>query len=138
MVKISNYLTTHSNIFSHTALKELIFPDHYVFSNKDIIKMRDAIIRKGIPGEDGIIMTTEDAYVPSLFEAIIDNKKSYETRGMWEIKESYMAGPFVNYIVEDEINNRLLVLEGFAYAPSVSKRDYMFELEAIIRSLKIK
>ena len=104
----------------------------------DIIKMRDAIIRKGIPGEDGIVMTTEDAYVPSLFEAIIDNKKSYETRGMWEIKESYMAGPFVNYAIEDKVNKRFLVAEGYVYAPSLDKREYVFELESIIKSIKIK
>jgi len=29
-----------------------------------------------------------------------------------------------------------LVLEGFCYAPSKKKRDLMFELEAIIKSVK--
>ena len=48
-----------------------------------------------------------------------------------------MSGPFVNYVIEDKVNNRLIVVEGFAFAPSVQKRDYMFELEAIIKSLKI-
>lgn len=104
----------------------------------DIIKMRNKMIAKGIPGEDDIVMTTEDAYVPSLFEAIIDNKLAYETRGVWEIKDAFMAGPFVNYAIEDKVNNRYLVAEGYVYAPSLDKREYVFELEAIIKSLKIK
>ena len=45
-----------------------------------------------------------------------------------------MAGPFVNYMIEDNTNNRWLVIEGFVFAPSVNKRDYMFELETIIKS----
>jgi hypothetical protein len=104
----------------------------------DIIKMRDTVIAKEIPGEDGIVMTTEDAYVPSLFEAIIDNKPALETRGVWEIKGSFMAGPFVNYAIKDKVNNRYLVAEGYVYAPSLDKREYVFELEAIIKSIKIK
>jgi hypothetical protein len=49
-----------------------------------------------------------------------------------------MAGPFLNYVIKDEINERYIVFEGFAFAPSVAKRDYMFEFEAIAKSLKIK
>ena len=56
---------------------------------------------------------------------------------MWEVKRDYMAGPFVNYMVEDTLNKRWLVVEGFAFAPSVSKRDYMFELNSILSSLEI-
>ena len=83
-------------------------------------------------------MITEAAYTPAIYETIIDNKPAFETRSTWEIKNAFMAGPFVNYAIEDKINKRYLVIEGFAFAPSVPKRDYMLELEAIIRSLKIK
>ena len=104
-----------------------------------IIKMRDSIGEKHIPGRDeGTYMITEKAYAPYVFDAKLDGKEAIETRGMWEVKGFFMAGPFLNYIVKDEANNRLLVLEGFTFAPSTSKRNYMFELEAILKSLKIK
>ena len=48
-----------------------------------------------------------------------------------------MAGPFLNYFIEDKKNNRTLVVEGFVFSPSVRKREYLVELEAVIRSLKI-
>lgn len=105
----------------------------------DIIRIRDSIGKIHIPGPvDGSYMITEKAYTPFLNKTIIDNKPALETRSTWEVKDAFMAGPFINYVVEDKINNRLVVLEGFTFAPSIEKRNHMFELEAIIRSLKIK
>ncbi len=106
----------------------------------DIIKMRDSIGKTHIPGEkEGSHMQTEKAFSPLLFKTIVDNKPTLETKGTWDIKDgAFMGGPFINYIIEDKINNRLVVLEGYVFAPSVQKRDYMFELEAIIKSVKIK
>jgi len=105
----------------------------------DIIKMRDSIGKVHIPGPiEGSYMITEEAYTPFLNTTIIDNKPAFETKSTWEVKDAFMAGPFINYAVKDEVNNRLIVLEGFVFAPSTAKRDYIFELEAIIRSLKIK
>jgi uncharacterized protein DUF4837 len=105
----------------------------------DIIKMRDSIGKVYIPGPlEGSYMITEEAYSPYLNETIIDNKPALETRSTWEVKNAFMAGPFVNYIIEDKINNRLIVIEGFTFAPSAAKRNHMFELEAIIRSVQIK
>lgn len=105
----------------------------------DIIKMRDSIGKVHIPGPlDGSYMITEEAYTPFLNQTTIDNKPTFETKSTWEVKDAFMAGPFINYAVKDEANNRLIVLEGFVFAPSTPKRDYIFELEAIIRSLKVK
>lgn len=102
-----------------------------------IIKMRDSIGEKYVPSrEEGMFMITEKAYAPYVFDAELAGRKAIETKGMWEVKNFYMAGPFLNYIVEDKPNNRLLVLEGFTFAPSTNKRDYMFELEAILKTLK--
>lgn len=107
--------------------------------NNNIIINRNNIGQKHIPGsKEGMYMITEAAFTPETLDAIIDNKKAYETRGKWEVKNDFMAGPFLNYTVIDEKNNRLIVFEGFTYAPSVDKRDFVFELEAIAKSLKIK
>ena len=54
---------------------------------------------------------------------------------MWEVKNAFMAGPFMNYFIDDKAHNRWVVVEGFVFAPSVNKRDYMFELEAILKSV---
>ncbi|WKD85455.1 hypothetical protein KCTC32516_00796 [Polaribacter huanghezhanensis] len=107
--------------------------------NNEIIKNRNAIGEEYIPGsKEGMYMITEAAFTPQTLNAVIDNKKAFETRGKWEVKNDFMAGPFLNYTVVDKKNNRLIVFEGFTYAPSVDKRDFIFDLEAIGKSLKIK
>ncbi|HZJ36454.1 MAG TPA: DUF4837 family protein [Gillisia sp.] len=104
----------------------------------NIIKMRDSIGKAHIPGPvNGSYMITEEAYAPYLFDSEIDGKFAYETKGTWEVKNAFMAGPFINYAVRDTANNRYIILEGFAFSPASAKRDNMFELEAILKSAKI-
>jgi hypothetical protein len=104
----------------------------------DIVKVRDHITKTKIPGEDGIYMSVEDAYAPSMFKTIIDNKPAYEVRGLWEMNGFTMAGPFITYAIEDKVNKRYLIADGYVYAPSLSKSEYIFELESIIKSITIK
>jgi hypothetical protein len=108
--------------------------------SENIIAVRNSIGKKYIPGTDPetMHMITEEAYTPFTSEIILDGKKTYETRGKWEVKNDFMAGPFVNYSVVDKQRNRIVVFEGFTYAPSVNKRAFLFELEAIAKSMKIK
>lgn len=104
----------------------------------NIIQMRDSIGQKHIEGTlPNTYMITEAAYSPYLFNIILNGKKTYETKGTWELKNDYMAGPFINYAIRDEKNNRYLVIEGFCYNPSLAKRDIMHELESILKSVKI-
>lgn len=104
----------------------------------DIIKIRDSIGSRLLPVEDDGQFITEDAYAPYLFKSSIDGKFAYETKGTWEVKGAWMGGPFINYAVRDEKNNRYLILEGFTYAPSVGKRDLQFELESILKTTTIE
>ncbi|MBT8321280.1 MAG: DUF4837 family protein, partial [Eudoraea sp.] len=107
---------------------------------RDIVRMRDSIGQLYVPGPDIpnkiTYMITEKAFAPYVFSAEIAGKKAAEIRGIWEVKNYPMAGPFLSYIINDEANDRILVLEGFTFAPATNKRDYMFELEAIMKTLR--
>jgi hypothetical protein len=106
---------------------------------QEIIKMRDSIGKEHIPGPvENSHMITEMAFTPYFFKTEVDGKTAYLTKGTWEVYNFFMAGPFENYIIKDEKNNRYLVIEGFTFAPSVDKRDHQFELEAIIQSIRIQ
>ena len=125
-----------TNILVYTAPLSMIQNDSTAVS--DIIKIRDSIGSRLLPVEDDDKFITEDAYAPYLFKTTIDGRFAYETKGTWEVKDALMGGPFINYAVKDEKNNRYLILEGFTYAPAVSKRDLQFELESILNSAKIE
>ena len=105
---------------------------------QNIISIRDSIGKANVHGMlDNTWMITEEAYAPYLFTTTLDNKPAFLTKGTWELKNDFMAGPFINYAIKDTTNNRYLIIEGFTYLPSKAKRDHMFELEAIINSAKI-
>ncbi|MFS4415411.1 DUF4837 family protein [Maribacter sp. 2307ULW6-5] len=105
---------------------------------QDIIKMRDSIGKLFIPGTEvpgkENHMITEKAFSPYVFPAEINGRKAAEVRGIWEMSGYPMAGPFLTYIINDRPNDRKVVVEGFTFAPATEKRDYMFELEAILKS----
>jgi len=106
---------------------------------QDVVKMRDSIGKLFVQGEDvpgrNNYMTTEKAFSPYIFPAEVSGRKAAEVRGIWEMSAYPMAGPFITYIINDKPNNRKVVLEGFTFAPATKKRDYMFELEAILKTV---
>jgi len=106
---------------------------------KRVIKVRDSIGKQYIEGPvEGSYMTTENAYTAFFGKAKVASLNSFETKSIWQVKDAFMSGPFINYWIQDTINNRYLVAEGFVFAPSVQKRDYIFELESIIQSIVLK
>ena len=104
-----------------------------------VIYYRDSIGKKYIPGPtDDTYMKSEKNISPSQEFIEIDGKKALESRGLWNMKNDFMGGPYINYTILDKENNRLIVAEGFIYAPAIDKRDYMVQLEAILKTLKVK
>ena len=105
--------------------------------NEKILNIRDSIGKLFVPGRlPGSYFITERAYRPYFYKAFLDNKQGYLTKGTWEVANDFMAGPFVNYMIRDTLQKRWMVVEGFAFAPSVSKREYMFELNTILSTFK--
>ena len=114
------------------------FTSKEAFSQR-VIQIRDSVAKQHIPGPiEGNYMTTEMAYTPFSVLTKTENTKVLETRSLWKVEGAFMSGPFINYSFLDKKNNRMLIAEGFVYAPSEPKRDYIFELESIIKSIKIQ
>jgi len=108
------------------------------FNGENIIKYRNEKGKQFIPGDkEGSYVTTEDAYTPIQYNTTMLGRKTIETHGIWEMKNGFMAGPFINYALLDKKNKRIIVIEGFVYAPNISKRNYLFELEALLKTLEI-
>ncbi|MQP23940.1 DUF4837 family protein [Flavobacterium sp. LMO8] len=129
------FTSGYNSILIYAVPISTVEKDNNVIAN--ITAMRDEIGKANIHGTlPNTWMITEAAYAPYLFDVNVAGRKTYLTKGTWELKNDFMAGPFVNYAIKDTKNNRYLILEGFTYNPSKSKRDLVFELEAIIQSVK--
>ncbi len=102
-----------------------------------IIPLRDSLTQIYVPGEnEGSYMVVEDMMTPSIENTEIDGHFALETRGLWRVTNDFMGGSFINFTIFDEDNNQRIMLDGFVYAPELSKRNLILELEAILRSFE--
>lgn len=128
-------LSGNTSILVYRVPFKTLLKDNDLVGN--IIEMRDAYGSKYIKGKKpGTSMITEESYSPYFMNMLLDGKRTYETKGTWELKGDFMSGSFINYAIMDRNKKEFVIIEGFCYAPSTSKRDLMHELEAIIKSVK--
>ena len=81
-------------------------------------------------------MITSPAFAPTYTKTQLNGYPTIVSKGLWEVKDFILGGPFSNYIIEDPKRDRCVVIEGFIAAPGTSKRDLLFELETIIKSVR--
>lgn len=112
------------------------YTDVEQFSMDARIAKRNEMLRQNLQGTTpGAYMTTEMRYFPSYEEVVFAGAFASELRGLWKMQNDYMGGPFYSLTVYDEQNGRLVTVEGYAYAPYFDKREYMREVEAVVKSL---
>jgi hypothetical protein len=117
------------------------FHDSTDFGQKQIIAMRDKVVKKYMPGEmEGSYMTTEKMIEPLYKEYLFKgNRYVVEMRGLWKIEKGIsMGGPFMSLSTHDKKNQRILTIEGFVYAAGHNKRNFMQQLETILYSMTIQ
>ena len=66
----------------------------------------------------------------------IQGRDVLEVRGLWEMRNGALGGPFVCLVQVDTVGRKVIVAEGFVYSPSTEKRELIRELEAALRTLK--
>lgn len=117
---------------------ELPYRDTSDLNPDNIIKVRDSIVQRYIPGPiDGSYMTTDKDMKP-IFKTLPEFPAGYavETRGMWELVGDFMAGPFVSYSIVNPESDKIVTAEGWIYYPNRDKRDLLRQQESILYSLK--
>ena len=83
-------------------------------------------MRKNIQGErTGMYMRTA-----AITETTQNKGKSVTIRGLWEMKDDAMGGPFIAYWKEN--GGKIIVSEAFIYAPGRKKRNALRRLEAVL------
>lgn len=96
---------------------------------------RDSVMRLNIPGElDGMYMQTTPGSVTAGL-ATEDGRTVMISRGLWEMRNDAMGGPFVSLSTVDSVNSRIIVAEAFVYAPGTNKRNLIRSAEAALYTL---
>ena len=105
---------------------------------KNILYVRDTITKAHIPGptDSSYMAVSHKVYEPQ--SEVVEFMGNYcvETRGLWLVENDFMGGPFVNYAFVDKARNKIVVLDGYVYAPRDNKRDMLRMVEAVLHTWK--
>jgi hypothetical protein len=109
-----------------------------VFALSEMIDKRDVFTLPNVQGSrDSSFMIVYEEYVPTTKEINLNGLYALEYRGLWNMQNDFMGGPFLHYTFVDEKRNKVINLDGFVYAPKFNKREYLRELEAIMKTARI-
>ncbi|WP_016777366.1 DUF4837 family protein [Anaerophaga thermohalophila] len=103
-----------------------------------LLNKRDSVLRANVPGpSEGSYMTTEGR-LPVTYKRFEHNDHQVaEIRGLWRVEGDIMGGPFVSFAHIDPENNRVVVTEGYVYAPEKpEKRNLVWQLESVLYSFR--
>lgn len=107
-------------------------------NQENIIENRNKFTQEFVKGPtDDSYMTISKMYEPIVFDLKNNNNDVVEVRGLWELENGFMGGPFVSHSVYDAKRGRIVTVDGYIYHPNHKKRIKLKQLEAIIYSMEI-
>jgi hypothetical protein len=113
------------------------YTDPETFTKEYLVHMRDSVMKANIPGSypDSYMMTNQDL---TSYKAItVNGEYCGVLRGLWEMKNDMMGGPFVCHARLDQKNNRVVMVEGFVYAPETNCANFIRRLNAALYTLRL-
>jgi len=139
---LKRYRTKFSDNHEHEIQQGIIiysypYTDDSTFTLDYQIAKRDSVLKYSVPGPtEGSYMATELRFgmQPEFTQKMINDLYVFEMRGLWRVEGDLMGGPFLSISMFDEVNNRIVTIEGYVYAPHFEKREYLREMEAMIYS----
>ena len=114
------------------------FRDKNTFTKEYFIHKRDSVMKVNLPGErEGMYMETSDSIFLTTRNIAVKGDYAFEARGLWDMKNDAMGGPFVSHVRVDREHARVIVVEGFVYNPGKLKRDQIRKLNAALYTLQL-
>ena len=102
-------------------------------NNLSFEDVRDSVMKVNIPGD------REDQWMETDRRTVmiddITRTDLLVVRGLWDMRNDAMGGPFVSYCYVDTIRSRFLIVEGFVFAPDKKKRPIIRQLEAALQTV---
>lgn len=67
----------------------------------------------------------------------INGNYTLEVRGIWEMDNDFMGGPFVSYLIPDSNRKSYFFILSFIYAPGIDKKQFLQEMEIVVNSFNL-
>jgi len=109
------------------------YEDEKQFTRENLIAMRDSIGQLVATEAEDSRMVVNHTDLPLYVRgATINGNFALEAKGIWEMENDFMGGPFVSYLIHNPNNGELVLVDGFLFGPGKKKRDAIQTLENII------
>lgn len=116
---------------------QIPYTSETIFEKDSLIALRNEVLGKYIKGSFNSEMTTALIYPPDYRRIEVDGIFRAELRGLWEMTNDMMGGPFVMHAFVNENTGMLVVVETYVYAPEKKKRNLMRNLEATLYTISM-
>ena len=114
------------------------YTDPNTFTAEYLVAKRDSVLKENLPGAfPESYMTTESRFGVDYTPITVNGQYCGVLRGLWKMVGDMMGGPFVSHVRLDEKNNRVVVAEGFVFAPETDKRNFIRRIEAALYTLRL-
>ncbi len=112
-----------------------VVEDEQMMSQESLVANINALLQRNVPGMfDNTYMTIASAVLPSVKYMKYKGRDFAEVRGLWEVHNDYMGGPFVAHAFYSPDGKDVIVTLASVYAPKYDKRLYLRQVESIIYS----
>jgi hypothetical protein len=119
------------------AFKYPIAEGEDMMSKTSLIDNINGMLKNNVPGMfENTYMTIASGITPSVKYMNYKGHAFAEIRGLWDVYNDYMGGPFVAHAFYSQDGKDMIVLLAFVYAPKYDKRQYLRQVESILYSFE--
>lgn len=133
---------TYSTQFTEQSILVYKYPvveGQNMMSPENLVKAQGEMMMKNVPGMfENTYMIISPVIAPSVQYKKYGVHEFAELRGLWEVHNDYMGGPFVTHAFYSPDGKNIIMLQAFVYAPKYDKKNYLKQIESVLYSFEWK
>jgi len=133
---------TYSTQFTEQSILIYRYPvvkEEDMMSPANLIKAQSQMMMDNVPGMfENTYMIISPVISPSVKYKKYGPHEFAELRGLWEVHNDYMGGPFVTHVFYTPDGKDMIMMQAFVYAPKYDKKNYLKQIESVLYSFEWK
>ena len=110
-----------------------------MMSPASLINAQSMMMMDNVPGMfENTYMIISPVIAPSVQYKKYGPHEFAEIRGLWEVHNDYMGGPFVSHVFYTPDGKDMIMMQAFVYAPKYDKKNYLKQIESVLYSFEWK
>lgn len=110
-----------------------------MMSPANLVEAQSLMMMDNVPGMfENTYMIISPVITPSVQYKKYGVHEFAEIRGLWEVHNDYMGGPFVTHAFYAPDGQNMIMMQAFVYAPKYDKKNYLKQVESVMYSFEWK